>query len=827
MSARPWVISVLSTDYDLHEHRQAIITELQKKNVRVSAFELPDFPVEVDIHSHDSCLIALDRIDIALLVIDKRYGGIYIGDSKCSITETEYLTVVKSKKPCLVFVSKQAWDEWHTYKVGLKSWTDTHPYTQEEKNNWMPKTEFDGQYECKYVETIQIFSFIDTVQKAYKKFGVSNWIDQYTDKADLLVKIDGKLKGLSRFLLECLVKEQKKKLGNRHTSTGLGLSLSDVFSRGYYLEPSFDEESGKLESGKTLDIKIKRTLENDNSILVYGEAGYGKTTILAKSFLSHVKAFLQKGSYQIPFYLWLKEKNSKYHFDFLTYINESFVDDWKREPYPYLNLKDIQPYFYFDGFDEIGEKMTPDEVVKISRSDIFTYPILLTCRQQFAFRYVNTANFSDRFGVRVKINTWQPEKAQEYISNFCRINNKDEKFSATVCKLLADNQELRDVLNSPLLITMLLWIVEQNRMRIPETVRTRIELFKSCVAELAKRELRRLGQSETCVSDLVVVWSYAAWEVYYCKLKNKTVRFDILIPLLKKNLPLIQLNYTEAHFEALFDSSEKEIFGTFHEQFLEFLVANTIYLACSDGKYPYPEFLSFVLRPEINRYFRAIWREATADEQNKIITNLNHQYLSNLGDDSFESVSKRVHAVYHIGRFDIPQRESLITKAFNQETHISVFLSLFFGAVKMGKLDYEQQFFERLTTDNAYNEANRGYHLAYYSDTIMGDKLPFNDDIQKKWTGTLRAFLRHFHNEDVEHYYLRRIDLVTMKHFIEARGFVEPLTDDIMNELAKLIDSSSYAKEYVSFQNKINAAFDDLKAVVSRLPLSQTVETVL
>jgi hypothetical protein len=824
MAARPWVISVLSTDYDLHDYRKAIIMQLHDSGVMVSAFELPDFAVEPYIHSHDSCIRALDRVDIALLIIDKRYGGIYGSDpdSPHSITEAEYLAMVESGKPCFVFVSKQTYEERHLYKTQLREWTNKHSYTPEQEQAGLPKNEFDAQYRCTYVDSIQTIDFVEKIQKAYQEFSTSNWIDQYVSIPDLLSKVEGKLKGHSRFMLECLVREQKKKLENRHTSTGLSLSLCDVFSRGYYLEPSYEKESGNLQNGASLDEMIRNTLLDGSSVLVYGEAGYGKTTILAKSYLSHVERFLKQESYSIPFYLWLKRKTCEYHFNFSTYINESFIDDWNREAYPYMDLSNIRPYFYFDGFDEIAEKMTSEDVEKISQADIFSSPILLTCRQQYAFRYIDNFKFSDRFGIRLRVNKWDANMAKSYIDNFCRINGKSAEFAAMVHQLLTDNHALRDILNSPLYITMLLWIVERNRMCIPETIRTRVELFKACVNELAKRELTRLEQSETFASNLVVIWSYAAWEIYYNKLKNTVSKLSILIPKLKTLLTAMPFDYSASHFEALFDSSGDEIFGTFHEQFLEFLVANTIHIACCSATYPFPEFLSYVMRPEINRYFRAIWRECLANEQRQIVTNLHNQYLDNLGDDSFIAVSKRVHAMYHIGRFDTPERQEWINKAFNSETHISVLLSLFFGAIKMGRLDDEQKFFELLTKDMNYNEANRGYHIAYYSDAIMGASLPFQDNTQKKWTGTLKAFLRHFNSGDVEHYFLRRIDLVTMKHLVEARNEVEPLSKDIIDELKRLIYSSPFGGTYPEFQSKIESAFVDLKEIFERMQTSVT-----
>lgn len=810
MPENPWVISVLSTDYDLHDQRDAILKQLQDPHIILSAFELPGFPVEPNLHSHDSCLAALDRVDIALLVIDKRYGGIYVGGSQYSITEKEYLTIVKQGKPCFVFVSRQTWQERYSYNTQKEDWNKAHKSTKSLKKL---KTEFDRQYVLTHVETISVIDFVNNIQKSYHDFSRSNWIDQYEDIPELLLKIEGKLKGHSRFLLENLVKRQKEKLENRHTSTGLSLSLGDVFSRGYYLEPSFEQESGCLQAGMSLDKRIQNTLQNNSSVLAFGEAGYGKTTILAKSYLSHVDDFLENGSYHIPFYLWLKKKTCDYHFDFLTYINESFADVLGKAAYPYIDLSTIYPYFYLDGFDEIAETMTPVEVKQISQTEIFSYPILLTCRQQYAFRYITNSDFADKFGIRIKINTWDTTMAKQYIDNFCKIKGKNADFAITIHQLLAGNHALRDMLNSPLLITMLLWIVEQNRMNIPETIHTRVELFKICVDELANRELTRLEQSKVPTSNIVTMWSYSAWEIYYNNLKNSETRFSTLIPRLRE-LFADGLEYSEAYFEALFDSVGDKILGTFHEQFLEFFTANSMCIACRKSQYPFPEFLNYVIRPEINRYFRAILHEYPEKEQRDIIANLYDQYLKNLGDDSFDAVLKRVHAIYHIGRFSIPDVQNLLDKVFKIETHISVRLSLFFGVIKMGNLDEEQNFFELLTTDNNYNEANRGYHIAYYSDAIMGNSLPFKDNIQKTWDGTLRAFLRHFKSEDEKHYFLRRIDLVTMRHLVEARKMLEPLSVDIVNEFELLIQSSNFKSIYPDFQTKIEETFGCLKKML-------------
>lgn len=803
---KPWVIGLLSTDYDLHDYREAVTKELREhSSIVISAFELPDFPVEPDEHSHDSCLTALDRTDIVILVIDKRYGGIYYNSSDVSITEEEYLTALRKGKPCLVFVSQKTWDERYTYCNHFKA-------------SGKSESDFDKTYPCTYVQNANTIHFVDHIQKVYELNGTSNWITFFDGIPDLLAKIQGKLKGLSRFFAQKIVEVQAKELSDRHTSTSFSMNLGDVFRKGYYIEPVYTIDSGELcLAGETLDKRIVETLINSLSILVFGEAGYGKTTILAKSFLLHAETFISGKTYHIPFYLWLKKKNNAYHFDFTAYMNECFEENLHKFSYPFIDLSGINPYFYLDGFDEIAEKLTSEEVDKIGSSDIFQYPMLLTCRLQYAFRYLNNYNFSDKFSSRVKVETWNIDKAKTYIDNFCRVQGKDSNYSQGIHKLLADNQELMNILNNPLLVTMLLWIIEVRRMTVPETIRSRVELFTECIDEMAKRELFRTKNQALSENDVVQIWSYSAWLFYKNKILGIQTKISILLNELQETLLKgLGNDYNESLFESLFDTSNDKIYGTFHEQFLEYLVANTIFTACVDGMYPYPEFLEYVMRPEINRYFRAMWSESKIKEQKIVIGNLNRQYLDNLGDDSDKAVAKRVHAIYHISRFNTDSQKDMIDKAFKIETHISVRLSLFFGAIKMGRLDDEESFYELLTSSQDYNIANRGYHLAYYSDAIKSNHLPFVDDCKVSWQGTLRAFLRHFESKDIEHYYLRRIDLITMLHLIEARNSIEPLTQDLLDHFSKLTYNPPFSVN-TNFQKGIEEALDKVKAVYVKI----------
>ena len=85
-----WKVAVISTDYDLHYLRDSIESLLEKLGFEVIAFERPDYTVYAEVHSHEACLLALQNSDIVVLLIDRRYGGLYMGKGQDSITEKEY-----------------------------------------------------------------------------------------------------------------------------------------------------------------------------------------------------------------------------------------------------------------------------------------------------------------------------------------------------------------------------------------------------------------------------------------------------------------------------------------------------------------------------------------------------------------------------------------------------------------------------------------------------------------------------------------------------------------------------------------------------------------
>ncbi len=797
MTQRPWVVAVISTDYDLDDERKTVISFLRKNQLEVSAFEEAEFPVQENIHSHDNCLNALKRADLAILLIKERYGGKYYFDQDTSITEAEYNEL---NIPTIVLVNRRTWAERAAYR-------------RQQKKSGLSEEEFvrSKEYDAGKVD-IEEIRFIDNIQKAYETKGRSNWLNFWEDIEELKRILPEVMSSRSVTLIHGILKKQISEVKNRRTSTGLSMPLGDVFDRGYYIEPEYDLRAGADILG-SLTEGIDKKLEEGESCLIMGDAGAGKTTLLAKCFLGMAN-LAEEDSFLIPVYVWLKGMSLNDSFSVEDYLQKCFAHYFQKAPYPFLTIKGFKFVFFLDGFDELAEKLSKNELQKLCNSEIFECPLMLTSRMQYADRYLNSNEITSKFGCCIALTDWTQETAERYIAQFCRLQRKDEYFKQRIMSLLVENDDLRDALKTPLLITILLYVIERNRMEIPETIRSRSQLFEECLDKLAEREIEnKIKRKEDIPSNLELVthWAYFAWMIYENRLKGeKSIRISDACSRIRDVTDDHGIEWPPAVYEVVFDLRGEYAFGAFHEQFLEFLVAYTLAYACLEKIMPYPDFLKYVLRPEINRYFRGIVARKSEMEQQSIFNNIKDLYWSCAGKTTDDDILKRVHAVYHLSRLPSQNDEEQIDRIFNSEKEWAVLQSLYFGVIKKGNLQRENELFELLNSNEECCNSNLGYHLAYYDSVLSQISLPYGDDASVGWDGSLRAFQRHFSRKDTEHYYLRRIDLITMRQFMQFRKNRGPLTDEILKQFDAWLEETPHGVNQ-EYQALVTEEFQRLK----------------
>lgn len=161
-------IFISSTCYDLYDIRSELAYFLKKHNRNVLWSESIDFPVDYTIHSHDVCLNNVKKADLLILIIDKRYGGIYAGKlyppRNISITQYEVEIAKEMGIPVVTFVRNTTWVEKAIYKHNKRKGINIIPF---------------------YVEKIEVFDLIEYIQHSN-----ANWINQFENSIDLKLKLD-------------------------------------------------------------------------------------------------------------------------------------------------------------------------------------------------------------------------------------------------------------------------------------------------------------------------------------------------------------------------------------------------------------------------------------------------------------------------------------------------------------------------------------------------------------------------------------------------------------------------------------------------------------
>jgi len=452
---------------------------------------------------------------------------------------------------------------------------------------------------------------------------------------------------------------------------------------------------------------------------------------------------------------------------------------------------------------------------------MFKSQFILSCRSRYAHEYLNQASVGSRLSVEIELLPWNEKITNRYIKTFCRIRNRKE-LATELMSAFTSGEEMGEIARNPLLLTLYLCIVEESSMNVPLDVINKRTLFSKTLKMWSQRELDRFPSSKIVIPKeeelLLEAWRIAAWFIYQSRLTiDPPIKLDVLLSKVKSIVPAKNMIYKKESFAGLFDIQDhtNEVRGLIHEQLLEELVAELLFAGMKNGNYPFPDSLEVTIRWEINQLIQSMWDEADNDVLTNTLNNLVTIFHKSLNDNSPSGLFRRNQAAYYIGRIGTQAAISELIKADKKENNLFVKLSIAFGLVRLQKFDIEDSFMKKLREDQEWDESNRGYHLHYYRDWNIGNlQPPYKDPETVQWDRTLRALLFHIESSNMKHISIRRIELFTIRRFIETRKSKDSLTQEIMDQIDRSIDkitSISYPSLPVEYINGIHTERDKLK----------------
>ena len=167
-------VFISSTCNNLIDLRSEVATALKEWGYLPMWNESHSFPVKTGIHSHDICLDNVKECDIYILIIDSRYGSVYVGNNyqkkEISISQYEFEIACNEKKEIYSYVRDTVWNERPTYKKNVNKNIPFELHHVDKKNE-------------------KVFEFIDYVVR-HKRY---NWIDQFINATDLKNNLASKL----------------------------------------------------------------------------------------------------------------------------------------------------------------------------------------------------------------------------------------------------------------------------------------------------------------------------------------------------------------------------------------------------------------------------------------------------------------------------------------------------------------------------------------------------------------------------------------------------------------------------------------------------------
>jgi len=347
---------------------------------------------------------------------------------------------------------------------------------------------------------------------------------------------------------------------------------------------------------------------------------------------------------------------------------------------------------------------------------------------------------------------------------------------------------------NPLLLTIFLYIVEQSQMRLPLALTDQVSVYERFIDLWITRELGRLerdssGGSRTERETIRKAWQLTAWEIYKRRFSGESIDKSQLQDLVVAAGFPHTLIQAPVYWDFLdIRPHTGQVLGMFHEQFMEHLLASEIVSSSRDARYPFPEFLQYEMRYEINKIVRALWKHEKNADIARILDNLWAVYEKFLNDGQAPGTAIRNHAMYYVGRLPDPKAKQKLVIANSVEKDVFVKLAIAFGLIKLEDYQVENDLFERLTTCDDWDAANRGYHLVYFGDWILkGEVPPYQDDGTRAWARTLKALLRHIQNTERRHVALRRIELLTIRRFLEVRASRGPMNEQHLQVVIKSV----------------------------------------
>ena len=612
-------------------------------------------------------------------------------------------------------------------------------------------------------------------------------------------------------LVDLILKMQRWELERVSTSSIINQSIVEHINN-YYANIPLSRNNIVFNDNFSSFVFCESQKNNKNLILCVGNSGCGKSTLLIKTFLDLFDS--DKNINVLPIYLNLNNTTtfSCNRTKLLRKICSRHKIKAKNQVLNSL-LNSYKFVFLLDGLDEKSTKLKHTDIEKaISQRTNDTFII---SSRIYLYRQLKIDDIDSLFEFR-------PIDANlriEYFNKFFADNPyiEDEKIKQ-VSNALFDSQQDENIFSNILMLTLLAMHIKESPDYILQFDKRRGTIIDSIVTATIVREIKKnkLNISDKFGCEIV---EEVALFTYERQQKRQTYSFSIMNETIKKKIRKIDSAIVERVINIFVaKNGNTKTYRFIHSQFYDFFVAKATFNAIIK-KRNFDKYLIHNFSIDINALLSDLMRDDIPSQIYKKLERLCRKTLSE-ATDKHNGYARLFLLFMHMQRTGEYEKVYVFAKNLldsGEKFQLYIEALLFHSKITGGlKEEDEDEYFQKLLTDEGFRAVHIGMPLLYYNEELEF-RLPHYDDGKKPYKSVFYAYSRHFLKSDViRHYYIvRRHNFFVIRSLLEKRAITPRKVADFYRSIKAAVESDNS-----TFGQKVKAEYNLLIGAINKYPIT-------